>query len=442
MKPKKLTKQTVTGQQGINLIEKMVLGMGSIWNPQAAIDVGIDGNIELCEPGTGRALGVILLVQSRATEQEFQAESATTFDYLCSERELAYWLQGNAPVILIVSRPSKGEAYWVSLKEYFADPARRASRRVRFDKQSDRFSEASFKALVDIASYPGAGLYLGPPAKSESLVSNLLQVVSYAPRIYLAATELRNADEVFRLRNERGISLPAGWLVKSKQFLSIHDLRERPWSELCDQGSIEDFGVEEWANSDDEDRRRDFVRLLNQCLKEKLYPRVIHHKELDCYMFRPYQDKKPYSIDYPGLNRTAKRKVFVAFENRKTGLISHYRHDAFEAAFRRLEGNWYLEINPTYVFTIDGERLSYFQSDQLSKIKRYERNPDVRRQVLMWAHLLGRGEDLVTPPYPFLVFGDLARFEMPVGIDDNAWAPEPPKPQRLVDSLQVELEPA
>ena len=78
--------------------------------------------------------------------------------------------------------------------------------------------------------------------------------ISYAPRIYLAATELRNAEEVFRLRNERGISLPAGWLVKSKQFLSIHDLRERPWSELCDQGSIEDFGVEEWANSDDEDR--------------------------------------------------------------------------------------------------------------------------------------------------------------------------------------------
>jgi hypothetical protein len=213
-------------------------------------------------------------------------------------------------------------------------------------------------------------------------------------------------------------------------------------STFCSQETVEDFDVAEWSGSDDVDRRRDFVRMLNQCLRDKLYPRVIHQKNLDCYMFRPYEDMKPYSIEYAAVNRTATRKVFVAFLNRKTGAVSHYRHDAFEGAFRRFDGIWYLEINPTYVFSIDGERLSFFQGEQLSKIKRFERNPDLRRQVLMWAHHLGRGEDLVTPPYPLLVFGDLETFEMAVGIDDAAWAPDPTKPARIVDALQVEIEPS
>lgn len=440
MKPKTLGQQTAKGQEGINLIEGIVLRMGSIWNPTVAIDVGIDGHIELCEPATGKALGVVLFVQSRATEQEFQGETDTGFEYLCSERELAYWMQGNAPVLLIVCRPSKGEAYWVSIKEHFADPVRRASRRVRFDKKADSFDESCFKKLLNLGARPEAGIYLGPPSKSETLVSNLLEVVSYAPRIYLAATEFRKVDEIWRLERDRQIRLPAGWILKSGQLLSFHDLHDRPWSDFCDPGTIEDFDVEEWASSDDEDRRRDFVRLLKLCLKEKLYPRVIPRKDLDCYMFRPYPDKQPFSIQYRAQGRQTTRKVFVAFQSRKTGLVSHYRHDAFEGFFRRLEGSWYLEINPTYVFTIDGDRLSLFQGDQLSTIKKFERNPDVRRQVLMWASQLGRGEDLVTPPYPLLVFGDLATFDLAVGIDDAAWAPEPKAPKQLAESLQVELD--
>jgi len=437
MKPKKLTKQVRKGQQGINLIEDIVLRMGSIWNPHG-IDVGIDGHIELCEPETGNALGAILLVQSRVIEQEFQAESEDAFEYLCSERELDYWLQGNAQVLLVISRPSRRESYWVSIKDYFRDPKRKASRRVRFEKKKDRFFEGSYRDLVAVAVKPETGLYLGPPRKSEALVSNLLQVASYAPRIYVASTELKQPSELFRLCQERQISIPREWLLKTRQLVSFHDLRDWPWTQLCDRGSVEDFDVEEYAASSDDDKRWDFVRLLKQCLRAKLYPRVIHQNDLDCYMFRPFPNMKPYSVPYQGPTRQGTRQVFDAYTSPKTGEITHYRHDAFEAAFRRLEGKWYLEINPTYVYTIDGERLSLFQSQQLSKIKRFERNPDVRRQVLTWATQLGRGEDLVTPPYPFLVFGDLVSFDLAVGIDDKAWDAKSPT-EELIDSEQTQL---
>ena len=53
---------------------------------------------------------------------------------MCSERDTEYWLSGNAPVILVCSHPGSHEAWWVSLKEWFSEPSRRAARRVEFDK--------------------------------------------------------------------------------------------------------------------------------------------------------------------------------------------------------------------------------------------------------------------------------------------------------------------
>ncbi|MCA1636692.1 MAG: DUF4365 domain-containing protein, partial [Acidobacteria bacterium] len=93
-------------------------------------------------------------VQSKATERRFPAETAVKFHYTCDENDLRYWLEGNTPVILVVSRPRTDEAYWVSVKSYFKDQERRASRRIVFDKKRDRFDEHSTKALMDLASKP------------------------------------------------------------------------------------------------------------------------------------------------------------------------------------------------------------------------------------------------------------------------------------------------
>lgn len=421
MKRKRLTTQTLIGQEGINLIERIVLRMGSIWNPTVAIDVGIDGNIELCEPETRHPLGIVLLVQSRATEGSFQAETDASLEYLCSERELAYWMQGNAPVLLIVSRPKTEEAYWVSIKSYFADPTRRASRRVRFDKDRDRFTQESFTQLRAAGASPDSGIYLGPPAKTETLVSNLLEVAAYAPRIYVATTNIRKPDEIWAYASARGVHIQRPFILKEGRMISFHDLREKPWSDLCDPGSVDDFDSAEWATAQEVDRKNEFVWLLRDSLREKLYPAVVYRKDEDCFAFRPHPDMKPFSVEYQSQRGPSTRQVFTLRVNPGTGKASWYRHDAFEGFFRRYDGTWYLEINPTYVFTVDGDRVSLYQGEYLSKIKRVERNPDVRRHVLMWASYLGRGEDLISPAYPFLAFGDLLSVEMNRGIDDAAW---------------------
>lgn len=142
---KTIPNQAVIGQQGVALIQKRVLEMGWLWHQTSVFDAGIDGYIEL-RNADGTVLNSIIQVQSRATQGRFTAESDTGFEYLCSEKDLAYWLAGNAPVILICSRPDNSEAYWVSVKDYFKQPDRRQARRVQFDKNRDLFDRSMWEA--------------------------------------------------------------------------------------------------------------------------------------------------------------------------------------------------------------------------------------------------------------------------------------------------------
>ena len=52
------------------------------------------------------------------------------------------------PVLLIVTRPSAREAYWLCVQEHFQDGQKRISRTAYLDKQRDRFDKSCFPALI------------------------------------------------------------------------------------------------------------------------------------------------------------------------------------------------------------------------------------------------------------------------------------------------------
>src|SRR5713226_2876267 len=171
MSAKKIHKNSLIGQQGIKLIEKRVLEMGFLWYPTGGIEAGIYGLIELRNPSTGTVLNAIIQVQSKATEGPFQAETSESFDYLCEDKDLDYWLQGNAPIILVVSRPRSDEAYWVSIKDHFQDLSRRRERKVHFNKRDNRFDPMCGPSLTNLAISKNSGIYLAPPPRKELLWS-------------------------------------------------------------------------------------------------------------------------------------------------------------------------------------------------------------------------------------------------------------------------------
>ncbi len=393
--------------------------MGFTWTPTGALEAGIDGYIEIRDDVTGDVFNAIIQVQSKATEESFAAETAESLEYLCDARDLDYWMQGNAPVILVVSRPRTNEAYWVSIKDYFRDPAVRQVRKVRFDKRRHRFDDHCKAELVTLAIPRDSGLYLAPVPRTEVLYSNLLPVASHASRLYIAETDCRRKEDVWREMNRLDVHVGSEWLLTGKRILSVHDLSEPPWSHICDVGTMDELDAEEWADADDPDRQREWVRLLNSCLREKCYPLVRYNHDRKCYYFTATTDLRHRVFPYQAIKADTKRDVFRAYPADNNP--RYYRHSAFQGAFRRFGGSWHLEITPTYHYTRNGRDEYRYYEDRLSDIKRLEHNEAVMGQVVMWGEFLRRKGDMFTQEYPHLSFGVLQSFEVAAGIDDAVW---------------------
>jgi hypothetical protein len=427
MGPKKVSANVLFGEEGINLVQKRVIEMGFVWHQRGQVDAGIDGTIELRKEETGEVLNSIIQVQSKATKARFPAETQGSFEYTCDERDLEYWLRGNTPVILVVSRPLTNEAYWVSVKDYFKDSSRRKLRKICFDKKKDRFERACRSELFGLGAHKDSGLYLGPTPKAEKIYSNLLRVSFFGERIHVADTEYWDRHALREHLKTLGLRHAEEWILRSKRIVSFLDLQEPPWDKVCDLGTAEGFNASEWANSSDPDRVRDFVDLLNRCLKQKTWHLFLrHHPGRDCYYFAPTKGGRARRVRYESLSKQSTRTVFKGYASKTDkNRIAYYRHLAFGGQFRRYGSQWYLEIVPTYHYTSDGFRLDRWSAERLAGIKRLERNPAVLHQVLFWADYLRapRTGSLFKQEYGLLQFGDLLALDADSGVSDAEWLP-------------------
>jgi hypothetical protein len=257
--------------------------------------------------------------------------------------------------------------------------------------------------------------------EKESLYSNLLKA-TLPEKIYLANTAQRFAGPVWAALRQGGGDIGPEWLLTSKRIVSFRDLREPQWSAICSQATS--CNTTDWAETDDANRRREFVRLLNHCLRE--FARTLdlcYNRELDCFYFPATPDLKPRSLTYRSLQQNTSREVFAVYHKKSNPeAVSHFRHSAFSGSFQRFGREWYLQISPTYVYTVDGHRLSRFQGDLLAGIKRFDRNAAVVGQVVMWGEYLTPTAGLFDSKYPFLQFGKPEKFQVNRTINDDAWA--------------------
>jgi len=432
-KPKRITQQQITGQQGVNFVERIVLEMGFLWHPaNAGLDAGIDGIIEIRDPVTGDATNNIIQVQVKATTQKSVcADTATEFTYLCRARDIDYWMKGNTPVVLIAVRPKGDEAYWVNVKEAFSDPTRRADRHLRFDKKTQRFDVSAAPAIVRLGVPRDAGPYMPATPAPETLISNLLAVESLPATIYSASTEYRDPQGIFDWASTHEVQLPKGWLLVEGFIRSSYDLRKNPWVELVDRGSVETFDVDEWADSQDPDRQREFVRLMNQVLREDMSLRGLWWSSDErCFYFPAGHDRRGNltrrKYEYRSLKQKTSREVAKIHRHRETNEIVYCRHSALKCTFLKIRGRWYLALVPHYVYTTDGKTPYPYGEDLLSGMKRMEWQNALLGQVLMWTyrlrHLRCRGLfDQRDRPAPLISFGTLLEATCDRSIDDQSW---------------------
>ena len=411
---KKIGRNTLLGQQGINLIERLTLAMGFVWHP-TNLDAGIDGYIEIRDAATEEVSNCIIQVQSKATDGRFESE--------CNSRDLHYWLNGNAPVVLICSRPRTDEAYWVSVKDYFKDQSQRNTTRILFDKLQDRLSAVSRPDLFHLAVPRDSGIYLGALPKTESIHSNIIPV-SYPPCVYVASTECRRAWQVYKILKASSHMTPGEWILRNKTIISFHDLSDRLWTACCDEGTVEEHTTSHWAESVDKSLQYAFIELAKRTLESQLRRYgVIYSPEWDIYYFAPPRDFSDRYWEYRSRQDKTGRWVFKKFEaDGKDKRFLYYRHSAFEAHFRYYDQRWFVEVIPSYVFTWNGFQKSYLSAASMSGIKRLEKQEAVHGQVVMWADLLRQSWQSGMFDRPSLLqFGQPVRFDLDVGLDDHTW---------------------
>ena len=438
-KRKQIGHRDITGDKGIALIHRIVLDMGFVWNA-TNLEAGINGYIELRDDKSAEVSNCILQVQSKAGPSWFKAETEHSFEFICDERNLNYWLAGNAPVILIVSRPDQNDAYWTSIKDYFRDPHRRKNRKIVFDKTSDRFDINCRDRLAAHAIPADSGFYLSAVPRNETLVSNLLPVRNYPPRLFAQVPNFGSPGRSGSARQHT--TSPEGeWLLHKGFLYSFHDLTFTPWSAACLAATTDNLSSLEWAGSDDIRRRYVFVRMLTLCMEQLLNRQGVRFsKAKEHYFFRASSDL--VEIKVGGLS------VFKGYASKLTpDRVAYYRHRAMKAQVVRFDKQWYVEITPTYHFTNNGWRLSRYFEERLSGIKILERQNKVHlRQLRLWSEVLQQTHLHPPPapqtlqrslfsepddspplpavePYPHLAFDPLAEFQTEFGVPETAWLP-------------------
>jgi hypothetical protein len=306
---KKIGRSDIIGQRGMAHVQGVVNAMDFMFYPTGGVEAGIDGYVELRDVATGEVANQLLQVQVKAIERErLQADDGTSFEFPCSEADIAYWLQGTAPVILVYVALNEGRAFWKSIKDWFADPERVKARKVVFDRSRDVFDREAKAAIVAVvsAARPGAA---GPSVRiEEELITNLVGV-GFAPRLFWAPTDLPNDKAFGAALRELDAKAGGEWIVRGKAVLSFHDLDRWPWNKLCDAGSIEEFDVDEWSDSEDEDRQRDFVALLNRAMSAFAWPALRRDRASGVLYFGKPWDRDKLNYAYRSLQNTTTRRV-------------------------------------------------------------------------------------------------------------------------------------
>jgi hypothetical protein len=436
---KTVTRQTLIAEAGIALIHKRVTEMGYLFHPRR-VDHGIDGHIDLVDPGTSEVLNLVLLVQSKASGLPFPYETDDSFQYSCDESDLNYWLSGNAPVILILSHPDQEQAWWVDIKAELADPKRRAARTVTVDKRRQLFNASAVAELLRRAVPKYSGVFLAAPPKREKLTSNLLRITAMPEAIYLApaaVTSYPAAGELLAAESGRG---RGAWILRDGLVISFSDLTETPLRVLC-AGDVEQHDTAEWAASDDTDAQHRFMDLLSRALEEDHWGDLRWHNARGHLHFCPTPALRPRRE-----GRTPGRRghtVFGPYYSQKDPqTVSFYRHAAVTTRFRRLGGIWYCQLGTDYCFTSDGRAEYQYADTLLAGIKRLDRHAAVAGWTRTWATYLTQPPDLFSKEKA-LIFGHLETFDVERSIEDRLWGPAPIQHRDddtdgTTDSAQVE----
>ncbi|HWX36011.1 MAG TPA: hypothetical protein VNZ53_52420, partial [Steroidobacteraceae bacterium] len=261
----------------------------------------------------------------------------------------------------------------------------------------------------------------------EEGFANLVPLRHFPETLYIAPTLSKTRTQSWRLLNQDASGkssdyVPGAWTQHEGNLYCLVDPERSRLKTIIDIGGLDQFSTQEWAFSEDENKRRLFVQLLNAALREDLWSQgVRYHGDQEVYAFMGRPEEPPRRLKYANLKVRSTTTVVSHYEYKpKSGKPNKYlRHAAFQGRFRWLGEQWYLEITPTYRFTRNGKDLDRYHESLLSGIKRIERNRSVLSQLLIWQAVL-RAPWTRADRSRLLEFAPLVSFRFSSGVDESS----------------------
>lgn len=428
VRPKTIVPNQILGQQGEATVNARVHAMGFLFYPTGGVEAGIDGFIEIRDADNNQVKGRLLQVQVKTREDRaYTAETDESFEYLCEPGDIAYWRDGSLPTIVVLHRVSDNSLYWKQAPRG-GSPHDLEARRLRIDKNNDRFDKSAADAIAAIAVEQALpGLHMPPSRQPDELFLNMVKVI-LPETIQLASTTYRHGREANRALLDIEDRPPTEWVVKGGQLLTFLDIDNCSLRHVVDRGSIEVFPVEQFALCDEDDDQHIFIHLLKRTLIAQLDPLLAWRQKPGLFYFPADPQATDRTYRYESLKKETSREVVKA-KKKQDGRVSYVRHSAFIPRFFCEFDEWYLSVEPTYFFTWDGSRPDRYAGERISRLKRLENNSALRGQFIMWRQLLTAfGQEpmqssfLAEPsPPPILRFAPLDLLTLPYSVPDDIW---------------------
>ena len=243
---------------------------------------------------------------------------------------------------------------------------------------------------------------------------------------YLFSAEPISADpEKFMERLKEIDSYPPfEWSIgPDGQVYSFHDLNLSPWIDVVKWGTVTRVDSKDLSLSHNHEIRSVFVRLLNGCFRSIIKGwRIRYSRESGCNWFAAEKGKIERELIYKSRSRTAKRDVVKIYTDKADDeKVLSYRHNAFEKRFMHIGDQWYLQIEPTYIFTSDGNERHKYHESLLDGIQRLEGDAAISGTIVMIRDVLRDRDSMFEKANDFIGIGELATVECSAGIDDEAW---------------------
>jgi len=424
---KQITGSQLLGEIGEAAVRLRFLTIGFQFDGRSRLEAGVDGIAEVMDKG--KPLARMIAVQVKATESSrYSSENEASFTYLVRSDDLSYWRGSNLPVILVLYRKSDETFFW---KQVDAQP--REERRLTFDKATDVLNHAAVDRLAALTvPKSGFGYYVPPLGGGEDALVNILPI-TLPSDIYVASTPY-TAKKAMALLLSGDEEPRFDWVIKGETFWSFSDPRENVCRGLVDLDQVEPVDTPLLAFHEDHDEQNTFAHLLRRAFEHQVYKDLRWNKDRRLFYFRAEAENKSRFFSYEASRKRASAEVVNVVENKNDkSRVEFVRHHAFMPRFERLYDQWYLVINPTYFFTVNGFIPHSYPAALLAGKKRLDNAASLRGQVIMWHRFLTQSEQNLfgaSSTSRALQFGEPPSVELATRVPEDVWgsqknAPEP-----------------